>query len=102
MGVEFGEQFPQRQRNPATPARHRVYRPASTDGLIATGVNIDRAGPRIDEPHQPCAGPEIIVELAFHFKRGVARAEDLHGEIGDEIGNRIGSGFVGSGSGPTP
>ena len=68
-------------------AEHRVLRRAD--------VHPDFA-PRsvVDEPDQPHAGGEIILELAVHLPASVAPADDFHGQVGGQVGNRLAAAFA--------
>src|ERR1700730_4889934 len=57
----------------------------------AIGLGADRCG--IDEPNESNADLEIFAQLPLHFFFGIPWAKNLYGEVGHEVGNRVGGKF---------
>src|SRR5207302_7018566 len=52
-------------------------------------VDVDLARVRIDHPDELDAGAEVFLQLGQDLLPGVRRADDLHGEFGDDVPGRL-------------
>src|ERR1700733_1174660 len=57
--------------------------------MVRRRVDVDDPVLRSHVPDQADPLLEILVKFLVHFFAGVTPADDLHGEVGDEEGNRL-------------
>ena len=65
---------------------HRGRQPGEA---VRGRVDVDHPGPGPHIPDQPDALLEILPELVVHLLAGIAPADDLDGQVGDEQGDRL-------------
>lgn len=84
------EQFPDQDRETGQDvAAIELHRGGQPSESVGRRVDVDDPGLRAYIPDQANAFLKELVELLFHLLAGVARADHLHGQIGDQEGDRF-------------